>query len=611
MNARKLLLIDSMALAFRAHYAFIHHPLSRADGFVTSALYGVTNTLFGVLEQIQPTHVAAALDTGRPNFRHEMFPQYKANRPPCPEELSRQLERLADLIRGFGIPALSADGVEADDLIGTWALRGEKEGYEVLILSGDKDFCQLISPRIRMLSPTSADGYNTLDEEGVKTKFGVTPAQIVDYLALLGDRADNVPGAPGIGKVTAVKLLAEHGDLDHILAAAPSFKSAKLTSIFQDHREQIELSRKLVSICTDVAGLPDCRELAFTGIDRERLLPLLEEFEFPRLVAKLMRPTVPQEVRGEVPGHYERITTTAALDTLLCELSGLSTPPDLLLLADEAGPHGPPPLGLALTTAPERSFFVSFLDEDSPLSARAVLQMLMERLPGGAGAFDMKNALHLLRRAGAKIPAAYDSSLESSILFPGQAVDLSSRTAALLGWQIPSFGQKRLLLRDVPEEELGQLAASHARASALLHRRQQTLLGEAELLFVYEKIELPLLPIIAEMEVRGIALDPQTLADQAHGVETELEELSRAIHTLAGEVFNINSNQQLGIVLFEKMKIQEQLGLKEVKKTKTGYATNQAILEMLKPHPIAAKLLDYRFLAKLLNTYLLPLPRDI
>lgn len=282
-----LLLVDTAALAFRGYYAFINRPLTRSDGMNTSALFGLSNTLVGVLEKVKPTHVACAQDASAKTFRHEMYEKYKANRTECPPELSVQLKMVGDLCEALGCKPVIAPGFEADDIIGSLATAGRKAGFEVVILSGDKDFMQLLDDKTSMMLPQKGNDYESLKVEGVVEKIGVKPEQVIDYLSLLGDTSDNVPGAPGVGKVTAAKLLQEHGDLNSIIEAAPEMKKKGLGSKIIEHREQIELSKRLVTIKTDMDEMPSMEELAFNGFDLGKLVPKLEELEFPRLLNRL------------------------------------------------------------------------------------------------------------------------------------------------------------------------------------------------------------------------------------------------------------------------------------------------------------------------------------
>ncbi len=618
MNGR-LLLIDAVALAFRGHYAFINRPLTRADGRVTSALFGYCNTLITLLTELRPTHAAAAMDTGRPTFRNALYPEYKAHRPPCPPELSWQLGALPAASRALGLANVAAEGFEADDVIAALTLKGRREGLEVLIFSGDKDFLQLLAPGVAILKPTKDTLYERIEAKDVPAQIGVEAHQVSDYLALLGDASDNVPGAPGVGKVTACKLISQYGSLAKTLEAAPAIPQKNLAASLTTHREQILLSHRLVELNHEVPGLPAFEDLRYPGLSLERAEPWLQEYEFPKMRARLGELAPAPPATPALPAAEKRDTGCAsAQDAAAIEDFFAAVKPGQFAL--EAVHEGSPPRAAQLLGLACASDRVIFLPWPLPfLEARErerALAALARGLKAGVGGHDLKPVLQILRREGVALLPAFDTLLEATLLHPGhgeleleqlcQALDIPCPAPA----EFLGTGRARRSLKAVAREELAAYAGRRAAAALELHRRQSGEIASAGMQAVLNDLELPLLPAIAAMEWRGVALDASKLAELDREAAAAIARLTREIHTRAGEEFNINSTQQLGLILFEKLKVHEAAGLK-ARRNKVGYVTDSDVLESLAPLPIAAALLQYRSWSKLLSTYIHALPAEV
>ena len=589
-----LVIVDMSALAFRSHFAFVNRPLTRGDGFTTSALFGTCQSLLNMLEKHRPSHVLCALDSKEKTFRHEIYSEYKAHRPDCPVELAAQLEKLEELCSAFSLTSLRAPGYEADDIIAHAARLGQKAGMEVLIYSGDKDFMQLLDPKTRMLITHRGGELEVLGAEGIAEKLGVEPHQVADYLALVGDASDNVPGAPGVGKVTASQLLQEHKNLDGIFSAAPNFKKKGLSAKILDHREQIELSRRLVELCFDVPEFPTLESMGHSGLEGSIIIPFLKEMEFPKILARV------EAVVGQGDLEEKKATFPQVEVQFMPWREFLALAPEgelsLWLESCEAGWE------VGLHSGGD-SVWVCPLDD-----VNLLLEWLVSRSFTSAQG---KSLLHLNPELE---KGCDDLLLMASVLHQGgRDTSIEKLAENELGVTLPELGKKGSKKRKFVELESSErqlYVAERARASSMLALRLKEHLEEKGLWSVYETIERPLLSVIVEMERQGVKVDAVPLQQQSEAMAAELSDLTTDIHGLAGEEFNIASTQQLGKVLFEKMKIQDELSIK-VKKTKTGFSTDSSVLESLGDHPMGKALLRYRFLSKLKSTYLDALPAQM
>lgn len=599
-----LLLIDLAALAFRSHYAFINRPITRSDGMVTSALFGMSNSILSVLQEFKPKYVLCALDMGEKNFRHEMYAEYKANRPPCPEDLGVQLKMQGEFCEAFGLPWDGKIGFEADDLIGTYTTMGQAAGLDVMIYSGDKDFMQLLDKHTKMLITHRGGEQEVFTCDKVEDKLGVKPEQVVDYLSLLGDASDNVPGAPGVGKVTASSLLKEYGTLEKVLEAAPKIKKKGLAAKLMDHREQIELSKRLVIIETQVPEVKPLEKLEFSGIPLDKAKPFLETMEFPRVLSRLQKADHITEEVAQVDMEKVKYQVFHEFEDFTRAIQDRDSEQWMMVVeAEEDKVHA-----LALSPAPGIALVYPKFEKEQEASLLENLASL--KLSG----FGLKPILRTALRLGREVNLQHDLELQSQILKPGKNYSLRELIEAdgtYKCMELGKDGNRKRTFKDLSSEEclvyLGEQADHAHRVSERLSKALQS----ENLWEVYFKLERPLQHVIADMEQRGVSLDVSIIQSQEEQVVSELEQLTQKIHELAGEEFNINSTKQLGVILFEKLKLQDELKLKKIKKTKTGYSTDSHVLESIKAHPIGEALLRYRFLSKLNSTYLEALPKGI
>ncbi len=620
----RLLLVDSAALVFRGHYAFISRPLTRKDGQQTSGLHGFCNTLLTTVERVRPTHMAVAMDMGKPTFRHELYEKYKANRPPCPPELVWQLQQLQGLAEALGGHPLGIVGYEADDIIGSLATKAEREEMEVIILSGDKDFMQLLSDKVSMLKPMKGEGYESVNGAQVFDQIGVRADQVVDYLSLIGDTSDNVPGASGIGKVTAAKLLQEYGTLQAMLDYPDRLERKRFGQVMKDSRDQLLLSQKLVTIDKTMSGLPELDELRFKGFDLAQCEEKLNEMELNRVLNRLRQFQKKSEVPVDAPAKEvvaEQIgmfTLASPLDEFDApEVSIIEDPAQLLSLTDtnfwvhmEAGQQNT----FLLISSGDKVVGVQINND----MAEDMRQALSQTLLRGVLGWNLKPLMLELVRYRIRFRLVDDVYLMMSLVDQGQVPqDISSLNADQWGIRLPKAKELTQILgrgmkwEDLPLDRRLGYRAVELLSLPELYKKLVPVLAESTLKKVYDEIELPLLPTLTEMERIGIRVDPDVLAGQNRLISAELDRLTTMIYQLAGEEFNINSTQQLGIILFEKLRLQDQCSLKTVKKTKTGYATDSVVLQAISSHPMGKSLLKYRQLSKLKSTYLDSLPNEL
>lgn len=639
-----LILVDGSSYLYRAYHAF--PPLTNSAGQPTGAMYGVLNMLRSLIMQYEPSHVAVVFDAKGKTFRDELFEAYKSHRPPMPDDLREQIAPLHDMVVAMGMPLLSVSGVEADDVIGTLAKQAAAEGRAVLISTGDKDMAQLVTPDITLINTMN----NTiLGPEEVETKYGVPPSLIIDYLALMGDSSDNIPGVPGVGEKTAQALLQGLGSLDDIYAdldkiAGLSFRGAKtLAPKMETNKEMAYLSYTLATIKTDVEL--DCTwdSLALTEPDLDKLHALFTQYEFKRWISDLENggwlakkstrsasskaavttavqtpaaPAVTPDISSE---NYETIldeealnrwaqilreagefafdTETDSLDNLSARLVGMS-------FAAKAGHAAYVPIGHDYLDAPDQLLTEQVLRVMKPILEDEKIRKIGQNLKFDRG---------IMENYGVELRGiSFDTMLESYVLnsVAGRH-DMDSLADRHLNYKTTTFediagkGKKQLTFNQIPLEEAANYAAEDADITLLLHQAlYQQLEAEKSLLHVYQDIEMPLVPVLSRMERTGVLIDANVLAAQSVELTARLDELEKQAFAIAGEEFNLSSPKQLQTILFEK------LNLPVVKKTPGGApSTNEEVLEELADnHELPRVILEHRSLSKLKTTYTDKLP---
>lgn len=609
----RIVLLDAGSLIYPAYHVL--KDLATRDGFPTGAIYGFTRTLIKLLREYPSRYVAIAFDARGETVRHGRYEAYKAHRPAMDEELAVQIPLIKELIGAFRVPSFEAPGYEADDLIATLTHQASGRGLEVLIVSGDKDLMQLVSERVKVLKPSRKPGedLHLLDVQGVQEHLGVPPTRIRDYLALLGDSVDNVPGVPGIGEVTAQELLQEYPSLDEILEHAEELDNTRARKALLKNRDQAKLSYELVRLETVPMEPSALEQCALQEPDWPRIRELLQELEFQSILKELELDDPQQEGPAqEIECHV--IPDERALDAL-CGRLVESEEISLDLETTSEDDLRAEIVGVALSFEPYTGYYIPVAHDDAEgrgqLPRARVLERLRPHLEGGElGVIgqNLKYDAKVLGRAGVGLGRiTFDSMLAAYLLDPVSRKDLNELGLRYLGHGVRSF-------KDLGVERMGQLPIDDAAEYAVADAEAVVRLKDAMLPEIQEKhldkllyeVELPLIPVLVAMELKGVALDPDVLREQEKQLEVHLEQIKEELFRLAGEEFNPNSPRQVADILFEK------LDLPVIKRTKTGPSTDATVLEELAAkHPLPEKLLTYRELEKLLGTYVRALPEHI
>jgi DNA polymerase-1 len=612
----RLFLIDGSALAYRSYFAFIRNPLINSKGENTSAVFGFTRTLLDILTQERPEYIAVAFDTPEPTFRHERFAAYKATRQKMPEDMSAQLPRLKDVVDALGVTLIEIPGFEADDVMGTLAKCAEQKGIATYLVTGDKDFMQLVSPLVKIYSLRKVDNQQEiLDATGVQQKFGVPPERVIDVLALMGDSSDNVPGVPGIGEKTAIKLIQDYGDLETILAQVAELKPKGVAEKIRTHADLARLSRELVTIHLDVPLPCTLETLTPRPGDPTQLTALFQDLEFNSLVKQfsVQRPADHQgyrliRSRAEFDQWFQTWQTIErfAFDTETTDLNPLHA--ELVCLSFAWTPGEAYCIPTPLPVEPQADDTDYILNRLKPrLEDPHVLKCGQ----------NIKYDMIVLSRYGIELQGVeFDTMVASYVVNPsGRQHNLDALALEYLQIKkIPitdliGSGKGQRSMRQVPIEDVARYACEDADVTWRLGDLLEAKLRETATWELLQRVEVPLITVLKEMEQAGVCLDVPLLQQMSRDMDRQLLTLTQHIYDLAGETFNINSTQQLGRILFDKLEIHKAQGVKRVRKTKTGYSTDVAALEQFKAHPLVGKILEYRQLAKLKSTYVDALPQ--
>jgi len=612
-----LILVDGSSYLYRAFHAL--PPLTTSKGQPTGAVYGVVNMLKKLMADYQPQYMAVVFDAKGKNFRHDLYAEYKAHRPPMPDELRAQIEPLHELVTALGLPKLVVEGVEADDVIGTLAMQAAKQGMEVLISTGDKDLAQLVGPHITLINTMN----NTLmDSAGVVEKFGVPAEHIVDYLALIGDTSDNIPGVPKVGPKTAVKWLQEYGSLDGVVQHAADIKG-KIGDNLRESLAQLPLSKKLATIECHVDLDKKPTDLALSAPDKNKLLDLYTHLEFKNWRHELAAETdsTPAAAVEKISAQYETVldektfhawlkkleqsevfafdTETTSLDYMRARIVGVS-------FSVEAGRAAYVPFGHDYPDVPTQ------LSEHTVLGA---LKPLLENSSRKKLGQNLKYDMHVLENHGIHMQGiVHDTMLESYVLDSTKRHDMDSMASRLLNVTTIHFediagkGAKQLTFNQIDLDKAGPYAAEDADITLRLHQvLHEHLQQQPELQKVYDDIELPLMPVIQRIERNGVRVDADMLARQSRELAKRMVEIEHQAFAAAGESFNLASPKQIQEIFFIK------LGLPVLRKTPTGQpSTAEDVLqEMADDFELPRLILEYRGVAKLKSTYTDKLPQQI
>lgn len=629
MKKNRLFLIDGTALAYRSYFAFIKNPLINSKGIDTSGIFGFTNSLIKILKKENPDAVTCVFDTRGPTFRHKMFPEYKATREKMPDELRRQFPGIKEVVKAFNIAIVEKDGFEADDVIGTLAKWGETAGMEVIIVSGDKDFMQLVGKNIKMYSMGRGkfNSAEIVDKSRVVEKTGVEPDKIIDLLGLAGDTSDNVPGVPGVGPKTAQKLLSSYGSLEDALANAEEIKGEKLRENLIKYREQAFLSKKLVTIDTDVPLDADIEQFKRKSIDREKVINIFKELEFTSLVQEI------KEFIGEEPQRKREYCNVIAEKDMRGLANKLRNMPEFALDIETTSldPMTTEIVGMSFSFEQEEAYYVPvlypdiketedfFKKNDNP-RLNLVLEILKPVLENSSikkCGQNIKFDWLVLKHNGVDLQGVgFDTMVAAYLINPSaRRFNLDNLALEYLNLkkiplkQLIGTGKKQISMQDVDLDKITDYACEDADTAYSLMGIFRKKLKEYELESLFHDVEMPFVRVLMEMEENGVAIDEVLLRKMSMEMQTRLEILQQEIYEIAGEEFNINSTQQLGIILFEKLNVHKALGKKRVRRTKTGYSTDVRVLQSLSAHPLPRKMLDYRTYKKLKSTYIDALPK--
>ena len=621
-------------MVYRSYFALLQSNLKSSKGEPTGAVYGFTATLIKLLDDHKPDHIAVVFDTAAPTFRHIKFEQYKAQRPPMPEDMKPQIDYIKKVVRGFDIPVLEIDGFEADDIIGTLAKKAELDGVDVVMVTPDKDYMQLVTPHITILRPTSKNdsGFENIDLGGVFEKFGVSPDKVIDVLGLMGDAADNVPGVPGIGEKTAIKIIQEFGTMEAAIAAAKVKPANKTHAKMAEFEEQALASKDLVTIDINTPIDLDWETLKVTHPHTDQLIELFTHLNFRTFKTKienLTRQTESTDLFSELPAEEQGIGKRS-IDKTEHDYKILTTENDVLHFLDGIKPNHPlcfdlettgidamlaDPVGIALSYASGNAVYIP-INSDVRTDIDRKLSWIKPYLTnpeipkiGQNAKYDML----ILKRFGIDVfPLSFDTMIGAFVANSAQPVNMDDLSEKYLDYKpIPisdliGTGKNQKNMKDIPVEQVAEYAAEDADITFRLYEKISEELKQVNGMSYCNEVDFPLVEVLTDMEFNGIRVDKQFLNDFSADIKTMLLGFQQEIYNHAETEFNINSTKQLADILFEK------LGLPPQKKTKTGYSTDVSVLENLRyAHPIIEHLLNYRQVDKLRSTYVDALPELI
>jgi len=628
---KRLFLIDAMAQIYRAHFALARSPLYTSKGENVTAVFGVTNTLLALLDREKPDLLAVVYDSREPTFRHHIYKEYKATREKMPEELADQLPRLDEVLKKLNLPKLILPGYEADDIIGTVANHAAQMGLEVYLVTGDKDYYQLVTDTVRFYNNTKGlDNVEIFDPAGVKERFGVPPHQVIDVLALAGDSSDNVPGVPGVGPKKAIKFIEEYGNIESVLNHADEI-GGKTGESLKEFREQAMLSKDLVTIRTEAPIEVDIEGLTYGPWDTAEVRELFTELEFRSLFRFLdVQPRTTMDEPGKL--DYKAITTENTLKKLVREL-GKSKRYAIDTETTSTDPVRAQLVGISVSMRGGEARYIpvnhfQFADEPAPPqegrslaelddAARRIVEMMLPVLEKGPDkiAQHAKYDFLILGRYGANVaPLSFDPMLADYLLQPAQrGHGLDSLAISYLKLkkvetsELIGSGKNQITMDKVPLKQITHYACEDADVTFRLADELEPRIEEEGLVDLLREVELPLEYVLMRMEERGIKLDVDFLKIMSVEFAKRMAELEKECHELAGQEFNLNSSQQLSVILFDKMNLPTKLS----RKLKSGnYSTDQSVLERLAPlDPLPKKILEHRSLAKLAGTYIDALPQ--
>lgn len=640
MSSNILLLLDGTALAYRSYFAFLNSNLRNADGLATGAIYGFANAIVRLLETHKPTHIAVAWDTHAPTFRHEMDVEYKAHRPPQPDELREAIPFIKEMLGYFKISSLERDGIEADDIVGSLAESARSKDVKVFMVTPDKDYMQLVHDNIFMMKPlNNGDGFEIIDRAGVEVFFGVPPEQVVDVLTLIGDSSDNIPGVAGVGKKTAPELIKEYGNIENLIAAAPEISSKRVREGIVGNEDRIRLSREMITIKTDCVDFTNWEDFRWHGPDRPSLGVFFKRMQFRSLTNKFSGNPVGTEISAPTDASqvdlfatssnpsgaavaddylrldhqhtdYKLVTTEESLIQILPELREV----DVLCFDTETtgvDAMSAQLLGISLSHKETAGYYIAVNKDLKVERLCELIGPLFQNENVTFVAHNYKYDYMMLSRYGIEVKGkVFDTMIAAYLIDSAQPLKMDALAMRYLNYApIPiedliGSGRKQLNMQDVELAKVAEYAAEDSDITLRLYHILSNKLQADNLVGVANDIDFPLVRVLSHMEMSGITIDRNMLSEFSVILGNELMDLEKEIYAMAGIEFNINSPQQLGEVLFKRMK------LPSGKKTATGkYSTSESVLsDLALRYEFPSKILEYRSLAKLRSTYVDALP---
>ena len=638
----KLFLLDAYAIIYRSYYAFINAPRINSKGMNTSTIMGFCNTLNEVLTKEKPTHIAVAFDHGK-TFRHDVFPAYKAQRQETPEDIKLSIPIIKDILNAYNIPILQVDGFEADDIIGTIAHKADLAGMQTYMVTPDKDYAQLVTENVFMYRPRHGGGYDTMGPKEVCEKYGIdNTAQVIDLLGLMGDSADNFPGCPGVGEKTAVKLIMQFGNIETLLSSTDQIKG-KMREKVEGAKEDIKMSKFLATIRQDVPVTITFDEMKISEPDESRLREIFTDLEFKSLADRVLKKTVSKpknanlqlDLFGESTAVVEDMFVNSSLDTF--KTSGakyhlIETEDDARKLSElivtskevafdtettSVNAINAEFVGLSFALKEKEAYYVAVpAKREEALRVVNIFKNVYESENIVKIGQNTKYDIEVLKNYGIEVKAPlWDTMIAHYLINPGRENNMDYMAETLLKYQtihieelIGPKGPRQRNMRDLSPAEICNYAAEDADITLRLKNVLEPKLKEVGAVELFHNIEMPLVPILADMEYTGVKLDTKALDEVRLTFNERMLQLEKEIYELAGQEFNISSPRQVGDILFGKLQI-----IEKAKKTKTGqYQTSEEVLQQLSSkHPIVEKILTYRGLKKLIGTYVDALPKLI
>ena len=639
----KMFLLDAYALIYRAYYAFIKNPRINSKGLNTSAIMGFVNTLNEVMTKENPTHLGVAFDPSGPTFRHIEFPEYKAQREACPEDIKTAVPIIKKILEAYRIPVLEVEGFEADDVIGTLATKAGMSGIETYMLTPDKDYGQLVGNNVYMYRPRHNGGYEVMGTQEVIEKYGIdNTSQVIDLLGLMGDASDNIPGCPGVGEKTAVKLIKEFGSIESLLLNTDKLKGAQKKKV-EENAEMIKMSKYLATIKTDVPIELDLDALQVKDANQQELEKLFEELEFKTFAKRILKKDKQEQKKqnlqldlfAELPTDGKEEAEFSSFETLkttpheykhvekedeIKQLCDYFLTKEILSLDTETtslSPIDAELVGLSFSVKENEAFYVPVpADQGEARKIVDLLRPVYENEKILKVGQNLKYDYEVLMKYGVRLAGKmFDTMLAHYVIQPELRHNMDYLAEIYLNYKtihidelIGPKGKNQKNMRDLRPQDVYEYAAEDADVTLKLKNKLEGELKKYGAEELFYNIEMPLMPVLAEMEMNGVTIDTQSLADTSDVLTKRIEEVEKEIYELAGAPFNIASPRQVGEVLFDKLQIVE-----KAKKTKTGqYVTNEEVLQSLKgKHKIVEAILEHRGLKKLLGTYIDALPKLI